>query len=151
MAAQLCDIDRILLIWKWTHLLVTLASVAFLVSFILCSTDQKIEFKDLGGCRLSSSSSSSGEEKGYAGGEEKGQWLVLRRKFMCKNQDIIFFLQLIKLFHQLFVVVQLKIVRLILKVNTSFPKWNFICNRINTGKHFCSFILRAQIPMPFLW
>ena len=106
----------------------------------------------MGGCRLSSSSSSSEEEKGYSGGEEKRQWLVLRRKFMCKNQGIKnFFLLLIKLFHQLFVVVPLKIVHLILKVNTSFPKWNFICNRLNTGKHFCSFTLCAQILMPFLW
>ena len=94
MAAQLCDIYRILLIWNWTHLLVTLASVAFLVSLYFVVQINKIEFKDLGGCRRSSSSSSSSsrEEKGYSGGEETGQWLVLRRKFMCKNQGIkIFF------------------------------------------------------------
>lgn len=93
-----------------------------------------------------------GKKRDTQGGEEKEHWLVLRRKFMCKNQGIkIFFLLLIKLFHQLFVVVQLKIVHLILKVNTSFPKWNFICSRPNTGKHFCSLTLHAQVLMPFLW
>lgn len=89
------------IMWHWSYFadlkvdaLVSHISFSCFSSIIytfLCSTDQKIEFKDLGGCRLSSSSSSSGEEKGYAGGEEKGQWLVLRRKFMCKNQGIIFF------------------------------------------------------------